>query len=125
MNFPRIAIHTGNTVVTTNRHPQWEGTIVLQHNETTSTMLKHGPNMTKAAKLRHPLLSTWQSNCRGDHWADYNADLEEARANDVWDGLVLGQPVKDGQLPQPAGCCGGGCGCHSGGGVEVAAPAAH
>jgi hypothetical protein len=118
MSFPRLAIHTGNTVVATNRHPEWAGTIVIQHNETTATMLKHGPNMTSAAKNRHPLLSTWQSDCRGRHWSDYNADHEYAVSNDVWDLLFFGQEVKDGQVVQ-ANCCGGGCGC------AVVEPVAH
>ena len=96
MAFPRLAIHTGNQVITTNRHPEWEGTIVLQHNETTATMLKFGPRMTNAARLRHPLLSTWQSDCRGRHWANYSADHEYALENDVWDNLFFGQEVKDG-----------------------------
>lgn len=118
MSFPRLAIHTGNSVVTTNRHPEWAGSIVLQHNETTATMLKHGPNMTSAAKNRHPLLSTWQSDCRGQHWADYNADFDYARSNGVWDLLFFGQEVANGQVVQE-NCCGGGCGC------AVAEPVAH
>ncbi len=102
MSFPRLAIHTGNMVVAENRHPRWEGTIVLQHNETTATMLKHGRNMSNGAKTRHPLLSTWQSNCRAAHWSDYNADIQFARENDVWDGLLFGQEVKNGQVESQA-----------------------
>lgn len=71
MTFPRLAIHTGNTVDTTNKHPNWFGTIALQHNETTTTILKYGPNMTRGAKKRHPLLSTYQSTCDADYWSDY------------------------------------------------------
>ena len=71
MTFPRLAIHTGNTVDTTNKHLNWFGTIALQHNETTTTILKHGPNMTRGAKKRHPLLSTFQSNCEAGYWGDY------------------------------------------------------
>ena len=89
--FPRLAIHTGNSVVTTTRHPEWEGTIVLQHNETTATVLKHGPNMTSAAKRRHPHLSTFQSNCRLAYWAPFQSDN------------FLGSVVNDGQIPETTG----------------------
>lgn len=89
--FPRLAIHTGNTVVSTNRHPEWEGTIVLQHNETTATVLKHGPSMTSAAQRRHPVLSTFQSNCRSGYWAPLQADN------------FFGQVVNDGIVPPVTG----------------------
>ena len=71
--FPRIAIHTGNSVNVENRHPQWEGTVVLQHNDTTATILKYGRNMTNKAKLRHPLGTTFQSGCLASHWVPFNA----------------------------------------------------
>lgn len=91
--FPRIAIHTGNRVVATNRHPRWEGTIVLQHNGTTCTILKHGPSMTNAAKLRHPILSTYQGNCTGAHWHPYESTEENHLSH------LFGQIVTDGEIP--------------------------
>ena len=87
--FPRIVIHTGNKVVLMNKHPEWEGTIVLQHNETTSTMLKFGDKLSRAARKRHPLLSTFQSNCEAEHWALLTAD--------AYNG-VCGQAVTDGDV---------------------------
>ena len=99
MSFPRIAIHTGNTVILTNKHPNWKGCIVLQHNETTATILRHGPGMTRATRKRHPLLSTFQSNCEAEHWAPYTSyTLQECSDNDVWDGILLGQSVAEGNL---------------------------
>ena len=89
--FPRIAIHTGNKVVLMNKHPEWEGTIVLQHNETTSTMLKFGDRLSRAARNRHPLLSTFQSDCEAGHWAPFVSD------NNDW-GLIFGQIVVDGEI---------------------------
>jgi hypothetical protein len=97
--FPRLAIHTGNSVVPTNKHPEWEGTVVIQHNETTSTMLKYGSKLSRKARKRHPLLSTFQSNCEAGHWAPYHScTLQECQDNDVWDGILLGQQVTQGQL---------------------------
>ena len=100
MSFPRIAVHTGNSVVITNKHPEWAGTIVIQHNETTSTMLRHGPNMTAKAKLRHPPLSTWQSNCRAPHWAPYNTPEYDPLVED-YNVLLFGETIKDGQVVVP------------------------
>ena len=91
--FPRLAIHTGNKVVATNRHPEWQDTIVLQHNETTATMLKFGPALSNAAKTRHPILSTWQSDCRGAHWTDFHT-VSPAGDN----APFLGQVVDAGQV---------------------------
>ena len=91
MSFPRLAIHTGNKVVLTNRHPEWKDTICLQHNETTSTILKYGPNMTNAAKRRHPLLSTFQSDCEGRQWAPF------------WCDNFLGSVINNGQIPVATG----------------------
>lgn len=88
MTFPRLAIHTGNTVIQTNKHPNWLGVVVLQHNETTTTMLSYGPRMTSKAKKRHPLFSTFQSQCDGAHWADYG-------------GEFLGSQVVNGQVVSP------------------------
>jgi len=97
--FPRIAIHTGNKVVLMNKHPEWEGTVVIQHNETTSTMLKFGNKLSRAARKRHPLLSTFQSNCEAEHWAPYTSyTLQECQDNDVHDGILLGQQVTEGNL---------------------------
>jgi hypothetical protein len=86
MTFPRLAIHTGNTVKPENKHPRWLNTVVIQHNETTATIVKYGPDMTNKAKARHPLLSTFQSNCEAEHWADYNGDF-------------LGNQITNGQPP--------------------------
>ena len=102
MSFPRIAIHTGNKIVATNKHPSWEGTVVLQHNETTATMLKYGPNMSSGAKVKHPILSTWQSDCRGRHWASYFSN-DCFREDDSFTSLIFGQEVSDGQVVVPQG----------------------
>ena len=93
MAFPRLAIHTGATVVITNKHPEWEGTIVLQHNDTTATMLRFGPRLSNAARNRHPLLSTWQSDCAGRHWADFHTASPNGN-----DADFLGQVVNAGQV---------------------------
>ena len=119
--FPRIAIHTGNSVVITNKHPEWAGTIVIQHNETTSTMLKYGPNMTAKAKLRHPPLSTWQSDCCGRHWAPFTTNPnwcfspDYATADDDHSTLMFDQEVKDGKIVVPVVDTG----------IAVAEPIAH
>lgn len=94
MKFPRLATHTGNTVDTENTHPKWFGTVVLQHNETTATILKYGPRMTKKAKKRHPLLSTFQSSCEAEYWSDYSDN------NFLGIEIVDGQPVLY-DLPTP------------------------
>jgi len=92
MTFPRLAIHTGTQDVVTNKHQSWQGSIVIQHNETTATILKYGPNMTNGAKKRHPLLSTFQSNCQRDYWQDYTGEL-------LGTEIVNGQPaVADGVI---------------------------
>jgi len=87
--FPRIAIHTGTSVVATNKHPNWSGTIVLQHNETTATILRFGEKMTAKSRNRHPLLSTFQSNCDAPHWQPFTADVY---------GGVCGQSVENGEV---------------------------
>jgi hypothetical protein len=92
--FPRIAIHTGNTVVLTNKHADWFGTVVLQHNETTATMLKFGTKLSRAARKRHSLLSTFQSDCEAEHWAPFVTNLRDYD-DDVHSGLILGQNVSD------------------------------
>lgn len=95
--FPRIAIHTGNKVVLMNKHPEWEGTIVLQHNETTSTMLKFGDKLSRKARKRHPLLSTFQSNCEAEHWAPFTTN---PRNHDgaMESELILGQALTEGNV---------------------------
>src|SRR5271170_1915162 len=91
--FPRIAVHTGNSVVLTNAHPRWKGTVVLQHNETTTTILRHGNGMTKASKLRHPVLSTYQGNCLAKHWEPFSSVDPQSE--------LFGQKITDGLLPVP------------------------
>lgn len=99
MSFPRIAIHTGNSVIPTNKHPEWQGTICLQHNETTSTMLRFGDKLRVTVRKRHPLLSTFQSNCEAEHWAPYTSyTLQECMDSDCHDGILLGQQVTEGDL---------------------------
>ena len=87
--FPRIAIHTGNKVVVDNKHPNWEGFIVLQHNETTATVLKWGKNMTNKTKTRHPLLSTFQSNCQAEHWDPYTTTNEGSEEHTIFDQFIM------------------------------------
>lgn len=87
MTFPRLAIHTGNTVDTTNKHSHWFGTVALQHNETTTTILKCGPNMKRAVRKRHPLLSTFQSNCEAPYWSDYIG--QDFFGQEIVDGRVV------------------------------------
>lgn len=87
MSFPRIALHTGNKIVVTNKRPRWEGTVVLQHNETTATILKHGQNMGNKVRHRHPVFSTFQSNCEAAHWAPFTGDL-------------LGMAIVNGDVPE-------------------------
>lgn len=96
MSFPRIAIHTPMPI---SKHLSWLGTIVLQHNETTATILKFGNKLSRAARKRHPLLSTFQSNCEAEHWIPYHSyTLQECMENGVWDGILLGQQVAEGNL---------------------------
>ena len=100
--FPRIAVHTGNSVVPTNKHTEWEGTIVLQHNETTSTMLSYGPKLTRKARKRHPLLSTFQSNCEAGHWQPFDTHPDDIATN-LHSGLMFGQKVDGGKLVSRTG----------------------
>ena len=94
--FPRIAIHTGTSIVATNKHPNWKDTVVIQHNETTATILRYGEKMTAKSRNRHPLLSTFQSICDAPHWMPYQSyTLQECMENDVWDGLLLGQSANE------------------------------
>jgi len=86
--FPRIAVHTGNEVDRENRHPEWVGTTVLQHNETTATMLKYGEAMKRGDRKRKPPLSTFQSNCQAEYWKPFTGEL-------------LGQRVVDGKVVLP------------------------
>ena len=86
--FPRIATHTGNEIDRENRHPEWVGTAVLQHNETTATMLKHGEAMKRGDRKRRPVLSTFQSNCQAEYWAPLTGDF-------------LGQKVENGKVIPP------------------------
>src|ERR1035437_4531233 len=92
--FPRIVVHTGNTVVLTNKHPEWQGTVVLQHNETTCTILKFGDKLSRAARKRHPLLSTFQSNCESLHWQPLNSNAFQP----VNAGFILNQAVDNGEV---------------------------
>jgi hypothetical protein len=92
--FPRIAIHTGNKVVLMNKHPEWEGTVVIQHNETTSTMMKYGTKLSRKARKRHPLLSTFQSNCEAEHWAPFDSTA----FHPVNVGFILNQAITNGEV---------------------------
>ena len=85
--FPRVAIHIGD-------NNNWKGSIVIQHDEKTATMLSQGPEMEAETRNKYPHLSTFECKCTASHWKAYSSvDRNEQNPYEYFGGFVLNGKV--------------------------------